>query len=244
MVSIPRAAELVARDVRSRIVAGTLVPGERLGSALDMQGHFGVSGPTLREALRILEAESLVEITRGRNGGVHVRRPDEEHVLRGLSMLLQSRSVTLADVHHARAIIEPSAIHELTMSKGRRTSVRRLREIVETERACAEDAVRFGVVSAAFHQALVVESGNQTLALLCEILQELLADAAQTGAALAKASTLKIRLSSVASHLEVIGLIEAGRALDAEAFWREHLRAVGRFVIASQAKGRVVGATA
>jgi len=244
MVTIPRAAELVARDVRSQIVAGDLVPGDRLGSALEMQGQFGVSGPTLREALRILEAESLIEITRGRNGGVHVRRPGEEHVLRGLAMVLQGRSVTLSDVHQARAIIEPSAIHHLATSRNRRAAVRRLGQIVDAEAACAEDPDQFAAVSITFHQGLIVESGNETLALVCEILQALLQDAAPSGVALAKSSSIATRLRSIQAHREVLQLIDDGLSIEAEEFWRGHLHAIHRFLLASQAKGRVVGAGA
>ena len=243
MVSIPRAAELVATDVRTRIVAGELVPGQRLGSAADLQTHFGVSGPTLREALRILEAESLIEIVRGRNGGVTIRRPGEEHVLRGLAMVLQGRSVTWSDVHGARAIIEPSAIHHLAGTKNRRAAVKRLRAIVDAETACVENSAEFAAVSVSFHQELVVESGNQTLALFTDILKELIRAAAPSGPALAAASSLAIRRGMISSHLKVLDLIESGDGLAAEEFWREHLRAVHRFVLASRAKGLVVGAS-
>ena len=67
-------AEMIASEPRASIVreaeAGDLLPSER-----DLIERYDVSRPTLREAMRILETEGLLEIKRGSRGGAIVSEP-------------------------------------------------------------------------------------------------------------------------------------------------------------------------
>src|SRR5690606_27941135 len=72
---VPKAAELVAGRIRSQIVRGELREGDALPTEGELMKEFGVSRPTLREALRVLEAESLISVHRGSRGGARVRVP-------------------------------------------------------------------------------------------------------------------------------------------------------------------------
>jgi len=58
----------IADELRSLIVSGELSEGDSLGHEPDLVERFGVSRPSLREALRILEAEGLVTVVRGVRG--------------------------------------------------------------------------------------------------------------------------------------------------------------------------------
>src|ERR1700722_20283892 len=68
--------KMLADDIRLQLVAGAMVPGQLLPPEKELLQTYGVSRPTLREALRILEAESLIETVRGMNGGAILRAPD------------------------------------------------------------------------------------------------------------------------------------------------------------------------
>ena len=68
-----RIAETVAGELRDRILAGA----DRLPTQDQLVTEFGVSYPSVREALRILETEGLVTVRRGSVGGAEVHRPDE-----------------------------------------------------------------------------------------------------------------------------------------------------------------------
>ncbi len=65
----PKTAELVARTLRRMIVDGQLKEGDFLPHEAELMTHFQVSRPTLREAVRVLESERLVEVRRGSRTG-------------------------------------------------------------------------------------------------------------------------------------------------------------------------------
>ena len=91
-----RIAETVAADLRERILA------VRSSIALPTQDQlvreFGVSYPSVREALRILETEGLVTVRRGSIGGAEVHRPDQSSAAYHLGLVLQGAGVTLGDL--------------------------------------------------------------------------------------------------------------------------------------------------
>ncbi|MFM8871031.1 MAG: FadR/GntR family transcriptional regulator, partial [Actinomycetota bacterium] len=67
--------EAVADTLRRQIVLGRFKVGDRLPTEEELTGHFDVARTTLREALRVLESQGLIEIRRGRNGGPVVTEP-------------------------------------------------------------------------------------------------------------------------------------------------------------------------
>ena len=68
-VRSPKTAELVARSLRRMVVDGDLKDGDYLPNEAELMTHFGVSRPTLREAVRLLKSERLVEVRRGSRTG-------------------------------------------------------------------------------------------------------------------------------------------------------------------------------
>src|SRR5947209_12328306 len=119
----------IADELRSLIVSGELSEGESLGHEPDLVERFGVSRPSLREALRILEAEGLITVVRGVHGGVIVHEPDERMTARTAAMVLQARNVPLADVFEARAMLEPMAARAIASMRNRKVAVAQLRAL-------------------------------------------------------------------------------------------------------------------
>ncbi|WP_307875411.1 FadR/GntR family transcriptional regulator [Frankia nepalensis] len=99
----------IADEIRTLIVEGRLADGDLLGRELELVERFGVSRPSLREALRILEVQGLISVERGVLGGVFVRHPDERLAAHTAALVLQARNVALSDVHVARSHLEPLA---------------------------------------------------------------------------------------------------------------------------------------
>src|SRR6195952_1560326 len=108
-VRSPKTAELVAQTLRKMIVDGQLTDGDFLPYEADLMAHFQVSRPTLREAVRVLESDQLVEVRRGSRTGARVRVPGPEVLAKPGALLLAISGTTLGDVMTARIGIEPYA---------------------------------------------------------------------------------------------------------------------------------------
>src|ERR1700748_1134623 len=103
----PRIAELVASQLRDDILSGRLKEGDVLPSQESLLVEFGVSPPALREAIHILEIDGLLSVRRGNVGGAEVHLPSAERTAHMISMVLQSRDSTPADVSGALLHLEP-----------------------------------------------------------------------------------------------------------------------------------------
>jgi GntR family transcriptional regulator, transcriptional repressor for pyruvate dehydrogenase complex len=226
----------IADELRALIVSGELAEGDSLGHEPDLVDRFGVSRPSLREALRILEAEGLVTVVRGVHGGVVVHQPDERMTARTAALVLQARNVALADVFEARSLLEPLAARAIAGMRGRRAAINELRELVGQEEAAIADPEQFGVANATFHERLVALAGNQTLTIVAEMLNEIVARAvtavSQDGDIVGSLST---RRRGIRSQERLLELLEAGDGVGAEDHWRSHMQVVGRVMIGQQA---------
>ncbi len=228
--------EQIADELRALIVSGELAEGASLGREPDLVERFGVSRPSLREALRILEAEGLITVVRGVLGGVIVHQPNERMTARTAALVLRSRNVTLGDVHQARTMIEPAAVRVLAMSP-RRKSIDELRTLVEAQRAVIDDPEAFGHANARFHERLVAMAGNQTMSIVAEMLNEIVARAVTAvSQSNSRRDSLATRQRGIRSQERLIELIAIGASIDAEAHWRVHMDAVGKVMIGQSAK--------
>lgn len=228
--------EQIADELRALIVTGRLAEGDSLGREPDLVERFGVSRPSLREALRILEAEGLISVVRGMLGGVVVHAPDTRMTARTAALLLQARHVPLADVHEARSLIEPAAVRVVASARSRRSAVAELRRLIDEEARVIMDPDAFGQANARFHERLVALAGNQTLSIVAEMLNEIVGRAVTAVAKAASAGTsVATRRRGIRSQERLVELIEAGKAAEAEAHWRTHMTVVGRVLLGQRA---------
>ena len=220
--------EQIADELRALIVAGELEEGESLGREPDLVERFGVSRPSLREALRILEAEGLITVVRGVLGGVVAHRPDERMTARTAALVLQARSM-----------IEPAAVRVLATSPSKK-AVDELSALVDAQRAVIDDPEAFGRANARFHERLVELSGNQTIGIVAEMLNEIIARAVTAvSQSPSKRNSLSTRRRGIRSQERLLELIAIGASNDAEAHWRTHMDAVGKVMIGHMAKTAV-----
>ena len=93
----------IIETMRQDIVTRRLSHGERLPSEKDLSERFGVSQPTVREAIRALETIGLVEVLHG--NGSFVRGQGDYALASALQTLLQLESVGIMDVLDVRQVL-------------------------------------------------------------------------------------------------------------------------------------------
>lgn len=225
----PKMADYVLRELRRQIVSGELPEGANLPTEGQLVEQFGVSRTPVREAIRALEFEGLVDSRQGARNGASVRSPSTAIAARHTGMILRRRGASLADVYQARMAIEPFAARLLAQSRSPE-AVARLKRLHARECELVDDPPAWGRAAAAFHQAVVALSGNLTLAVLSAQLDDIVSG--QIAVEMAEAGETENpgdRGKADAAHARFIKLVEQGDADKAEAFWRAHLEAAWRW---------------
>ncbi|HEY4281348.1 MAG TPA: FadR/GntR family transcriptional regulator [Conexibacter sp.] len=158
------APEQISASIREAILDGTLAPGDRLPSELEMATLYGVSRPTVREALRTLRADHVLVSSRGRTGGYRVAELSlqrlDASVAEVISLSLGMRTLTYAQLFAVRHDLE---LRSAQTAAERRTAadLKRLREALPTAPpTTADEAIAADV---AFHRVLAEASHNPLL---------------------------------------------------------------------------------
>ncbi|MBZ5738389.1 FadR/GntR family transcriptional regulator [Nocardioides mangrovi] len=107
-MSVPKASDVLADELRERILRGEFPEGTALPPERELVTQTGMSRATVREALRILEVQGLVRIKTGRAGGAFIQRLGEESIASSVDLLIRGRNIRLAALHETREAIEPS----------------------------------------------------------------------------------------------------------------------------------------
>lgn len=234
----PKTAELIATHLRRQIVRGELKAGETIPPEQQLMEQYGVSRPTLREAYRILETESLIGVRRGARGGAQVLEPDPMVAARHVALLLQLQGTTIQDVYEARLIGEPACARLLAS--------RRTQQDIEDLRAVAEDLgdllnsettpdmSRWSNTTYRFHELIMQRCGNKTLAVqgavLADIVAVQLAQAISTGMSReVDAQPARFR-KTLRSYEKLIRLVEEKDADGAEKHWRAHMEVAAKYI--------------
>jgi DNA-binding FadR family transcriptional regulator len=221
----PKAAEIVAAELRRQIATGQLKPGDKLHPENVLQTEFEISRPTLREALRMLESESLITITRGKHGGARVISIDLGAAARQVGVFLQIEGTTLQDVWLARTIIEPPAVGLLATLRNPAAFAELEANIAAARQVAQRDPIRYAELSAAFSMLITRHCGNKTIHLFAALIHDIIRRQHKhvTERTLSKAGVDKLRQGSIRSREKALELMRSGMAADAESFWRAHL---------------------
>ncbi|QIX53751.1 GntR family transcriptional regulator [Rhodococcus sp. DMU1] len=229
LVRIPKAGELVASQLRRQIVTGELEEGEPLPSESALMARYGVSRPTLREAFRILESESIIVVLRGAHGGARVLAPDESVAARHMGLLLQYQGVALADVYRARTEIEIAALRSWS---GSESDLEKLTELVEEGRGLLGDPVEFAKLDTRVHQAIVDSAGSRTMSVMMGMLLYIM-DAHNRLYIRTHGPEHELAVDQLAyrSYRRLLKLLGAGDVDSAVTHWQRHLHKVATHML-------------
>jgi DNA-binding GntR family transcriptional regulator len=194
-------ADLAYERIRGLVLSGELAPGTRLGQ-VELAERLGISRTPVREALRRLGGEGLVEGHSHR--GFRVADLGLDAVLRRLEV---------------RAILEPGIA---ALAAGRRTErdLDLMNEAIADEEE-ARDGIEAHDASRRFHIALARASGNEELVRVIESLWLV-----EVGRRLLfrRSAEPDWQRTDASEHREVLAAVHEGRAADAERLMAGHVR--------------------
>jgi DNA-binding FadR family transcriptional regulator len=232
---VPKAAELVADHIRSRIVRGQLAEGDALPPESELMAQFGVSRPTLREGLRVLESQALISVHRGARGGARVRVPDVDVAANYAGLLLQVNDTTIDDVLRTKWILETAAVG-LLAERPLRSRLAGLRAVLEEEEQALDDLHAFSRAAHAFHVELIRATESNTLTLLASMLDNITdrhATAVTNMQDPHPGTRPMWRTKTHAVHTRLVDLIERQESSEALELWRKHVRDTHRALLTS-----------
>lgn len=252
----PRLAEIIAASLRDDILTGKLKEGDSLPRQEDLFTQFRVSLPAVREAMRILETEGLVEVRRGNVGGAVVHLPTAERTAQMIAMVLQTRAATPSDVSGTLSCIEPVCARLCAARPDRSTEVvPALRDALAVQVAEFADTARYTANARRFHETLVERCGSETMILVIGALETIWSahESAVWSEAVASGSAgpadddpegamaERTRRAALRDHEKLLKAIEAGDEERAAAIAGAHLAATRRSTLASSESGPSAG---
>jgi GntR family transcriptional repressor for pyruvate dehydrogenase complex len=217
-------SEQIAREIRSYIAKQGLLPDDRLGTESELAHEFGVSRPTLREALRLLASSHLVRTSRGPGGGVFVASTQNEGIGRNLSesiaTMLESESVSLHELVEARIHLEVP-LAGLAARNATEDTARELEAAIAEAEGNHPASDEFRLADARFHRVIARTSGNELLRAFTswtlDVLQPLLI--ARVGDEIDGDTILR-------QHRDILRAVRRHQALAAQRAMRRHLEYV------------------
>ncbi len=227
----PKVSHLVAMELRRRILSGELVADQPLATEAELIASFDVSRETLREALRIVESQSLVEVRRGRGGGAVVRRPGLAPIGRYLALLLQLRQTTLADLEEARSVLEPPLAEQFAV-RCSAADLHALDRLHDEERDAEDDPLAFVMAASGFDLAVTERSGNRSIGLLAGIFRDVYAGQVYTAfAPSGPASAEEIGHRVIAGHSAFLNAVRRRDGAAARKAWADYLDSTSRLLV-------------
>lgn len=237
-VRIPKTAELIANRLRSEIVRGELEEGDTLPPETTLMEEFGVSRPTLREAYRLLESESLIRLKRGARGGAVVAIPDISVAARHVGLILQVSGTTVEEIHTARTIFEPACVRMFTDRCTEedldelRACIDRMRKVTEEDLDSSKGPEIWAELTSTFQSTMTDRCGNNALRVQAGVLRDIvrthqrhtLARGAQR-----EGNWPNFR-RNLRSYEKLVEIMTDGDGAAAEEHWGTHLRSIGKIL--------------
>ena len=216
----PASHELVVEQIRRAIGTGRYLPGERLPAERELAGQLGVSRTTVREALRVLQGDGLIEIRRGRSGGPVVLGPSGDP-----RRLVRARLQEIEEIFDFRAAVEGACARLAAQRRTQadvdalRLRLDRLVAYVEMAGYAENEAAppsRFLALDVDYHRAIARAARNAMLAAAVE-------DARAAMFLPVGAVFTKLHPTANEHHDAILAAILSGDADGAEAAMRAHV---------------------
>jgi GntR family transcriptional regulator, transcriptional repressor for pyruvate dehydrogenase complex len=228
------ASEEVADSIRAYMFGQELAPGDRLGREEDLAQRFGVSRPTLREALRLLSSAHLIRATKGPGGGIFVAATPEQGI--GLSVTESVASMLSADSIDLEELIETRMLLEIPLAglaaqRATEEDVAALRAVLD-EAGESTQGDTFRGLDRRLHGLIAQIAGNRLARAFTEWIGQVLQPPLH-----ALIEPAVVDAVVVEQHRDIVRAIERGDPTAAERAMREHLVYLGDLMSAVRRAG-------
>ena len=143
-----------------------------LGSEKALLAQFGVSRPTFRQAVNLVEQEQLLNVVRGVKGGIYSRRPDIGAVIASATAYLMTRETTLSDLllTTSSLIADAAMLAAKCDDEGLLGEAAALMETLAKSERTAQSLAAFEGEEMKMVNLLCAMSGNPSIELLLRVL--------------------------------------------------------------------------
>ncbi len=156
----------IAEQLRAAIVSGQFKIGERLPTEDELAQRFGVSRPSVREALKRLAAQNLVRAKRGPSGGNFVVKPSFGDLAESLSgaatLLVGMGALDIEEIMQARRTLQGSCL-ALAVNHASAQHIENIEIALQRQQDPTISDEAFCQADVAFHRALVDATDNGML---------------------------------------------------------------------------------
>lgn len=161
-----RLSQIAVEQITALIEEGRLAVGDQLPGERELMLQLGISRASVREALRLLELQGLIDVRPGR-GAFVVHSGSQRDFLPALMAWFKEHGEEVLEVLEVREALESQAVSLAARSASAKT-VARLRQAVDRMAGCIERGELLDVTHAdrEFHRLLYEASGNRFLSLL------------------------------------------------------------------------------
>jgi GntR family transcriptional repressor for pyruvate dehydrogenase complex len=223
-------SEQVVAQLLGMVRAGNLKPGDRLPSERDLAHSFGVSRPTIREAVRALAVLGVLKTRHG--GGIYVSELRAEELLGPLQFFLSLEETSVESLYDARQLIE-GGIAARAAAAASPADVAKLRELIVQQKAALNDPNAYRLLDIAFHEHIHTLGANPFLSRAATSLNTL----GLEFRTVASEST-QVIAQSLLDHAAIVAALAANDANAAEEAMRQHMRNVLHSTRESMAQAR------
>lgn len=228
---------LVADAIKQWVIDEGLQAGDRLPSEPDLIARFGMAKGTIREAMRMLEAQGLVESKTGPGGGTFVRQVSQERARALLGNYFYFKDLTLRDIYQLRKLLEPELVATMAgkLPEGVLQKLERKIATYTTPPATLEEERIYHVRSLEFHAALASYSDNPLLGFVIDFMATILSEIT-VNRDLYNPPNQALWAQGVAHQSALVKALRAGDGEKARAIMLEHMQLAERTMVDQEAQ--------
>lgn len=221
----------VAEAIKSWVVEQGLRPGDRLPPEAELIERLGVSKGTVREAMRLLEAQGLIRTRTGPGGGSFVHEVSRQRTKALLANYFFFRHLSIDDIYELRALLEPKLAASLAGKLAPEvldTLEAVMANYAQPSRTLEEERAQH-VASLRFHAILAEQAKNPLLGLIIDFMITLLSDLT-VYRRLYSPRNLELWRQGLDHQSRLIAALREGDAEAAEAIMSEHMQIAGQLM--------------